>query len=1086
MRGQEPGSEHDRREADSSAAPATPPPSFGQTSGRDGPSASAPADGTSAASPHADDAARGTTRAPYAEPPHGPADDAASDPFDAAPPAPAGGAASDPYDATPYGPARGHLDTAAGSAEHDARDRLDGAPHGPADEPAHGPFGNAPHGPAERDARSPFDATIASAAETRSTPPAQPTSAPSFPAPSFPAPSFPAPSADSPSVPSPAAPSPFGTPPPGPSVSDSAPAGLSSPATTPSSPSAPGSAPSSPSAHGSAPSSPPAHGSGASAPGSAPFGTSVSGSAHSGLSTPGTVPSSLSTPGTAPSGPSAPGSASFGASGSGFPASRPSAAPPSGKVADSGGRPVGPVFHGPPPNLPAPDETPGAQPWEVTGDDAAPYDWYADDTDPTYPGGYTSPATLSDQPGNERARTSRTRAIPPWDEVEAESITRSTDQPVPPVLGASDVPTEAATPGEPMAPDGPHVPGASPTSDGLYVPGAPAWEPPPAFTAAAAGMPVWPAPVSDPHAMPPWPAATGELVAEPDSDEPAFDATATNPEGFTRPAHYFHPGTARRETSEQASPQHPEAQRPEAQQAGAEHPEAQHPSTQRPDTQHPRAQHEESQHSEVQPPSARGPEAHHPGAQPSNAQQPQAQHPEGQHQGAGQPEGRQLETGHQEGHQAEGRRPGTQQPEGGRPGAQRPSAPAVGNSGTAAGKPTAAAEGKPDAAAPDKSEAPEAPVTSASEAPAPTPKQPTVPLSASIAPPRDEAQDATTRPPAKLPQNTRRPAHYFDPKAAKRDPQPLSLSDPATPPAHPPAPGDVPVWPPTQAEGKLPDLPFSKDTWGQKSPGGGAPAFPSGAFKQPPFQTPPPPPAPPARSKRALLVTLGALALAGVATGGFFAWQAVSNPAPTTAAAARPTASAQASTEVPAAEPTDAPEGTSILNSDQTDPRKWSLSEAFPKRKVSAAGATFTRVKAGMESSCDKAATGAFADALQEQKCTRVLRATYVDKKHRYAVTTGIAVLPDKDAAAAADQAKDLSRNVWFRPLPGKDGSGGERVDIAGGYAAGMVWGRYIVFSYATYADGHTPDAKDKALPKVSGAFRDETSLVLEHRLTKD
>lgn len=98
MRGQEPGSEHDRREADSSAAPATPPPSFGQTSGRDGPSASAPADSTSAASPHADDAARVTTRAPYDETPHGPADGTASDPYDAAPHDPADEPTRSPFD----------------------------------------------------------------------------------------------------------------------------------------------------------------------------------------------------------------------------------------------------------------------------------------------------------------------------------------------------------------------------------------------------------------------------------------------------------------------------------------------------------------------------------------------------------------------------------------------------------------------------------------------------------------------------------------------------------------------------------------------------------------------------------------------------------------------------------------------------------------------------------------------------------------------------------------------------------------------------------------------------------------------------
>jgi hypothetical protein len=227
-------------------------------------------------------------------------------------------------------------------------------------------------------------------------------------------------------------------------------------------------------------------------------------------------------------------------------------------------------------------------------------------------------------------------------------------------------------------------------------------------------------------------------------------------------------------------------------------------------------------------------------------------------------------------------------------------------------------------------------------------------------------------------------------------------------------------------------------------------------------------------------VTLGALALAGVATGGFFAYQTVTSPAPTTAAtrASAPPPTVQATT----APPPESPTATSVLDSEETDPQKLSLTEAFPKKKVSAAGTTFTRVKAGMETTCDKAATGAFADALKEQKCSRVLRATYVDGKRRYAVTTGIAVLPDKDAAAAVDQAKDLSHNVWFRPLPGPDGSGGERVHIAGGYAAGLVWGRYIVFSYATHADGHTPKADEKTLPKVSAAFRDLTSDVLERR----
>ncbi|MEV0235781.1 hypothetical protein [Nonomuraea sp. NPDC050786] len=583
---------------------------------------------------------------------------------------------------------------------------------------------------------------------------------------------------------------------------------------------------------------------------------------------------------------------------------RPASAP-SGGATGAGEPPAIPVFQGPPPNLPDPDEPPGKQPWEVAADDAAEYDWFADDVEPTRPGELRPYIPLSD----------------------------------------------------PSRPTRPARPPADPV-----VPGAPPWEPPPAFTAAAAGMPAWPAPISDPHAMPPWPAATGELVAEPDSDEPdtPFDSNATNPEGFTRPAHYFNPGAARREASQQ---------QPSGAQAGADAPE----------------------------------------------QREDAQHPAG-----------------------------------------------------------------PDDVPPPK------------QASAPPVRRGSVPLSAPVAPPQEETRPIAQEGTATSPHSTRQPAHYFDPKTAGRDHPPVSLSDPANVPVHPAEPGDVPVWPPTPpAASKLPDLPFPKDTWGQKSlpPGGGA-AFPGGAFKQPPFQTPPPPPAPPGKSRRALFVTLGALALAGVATGGFFAYQAVSSPAPTTTAA-RPSASGQASSEQPpsgepsGAQPSDAPGGTSILNSEQTDPQKLSLSEAFPKKKVSAAGTTFTRVKADMETSCDKAAVGAFADALREQKCGRVLRATYVDSKRRYAVTTGIAVLPDKDAAAAADRAKNLSRNIWFRPLPGAAGSGSERVHIAGGYASGLVWGRYIVFSYATYADGHTPDSKDKTLPKVSGALRDQTSLVLERRVTK-
>ncbi|MFI6995472.1 hypothetical protein [Nonomuraea wenchangensis] len=622
-------------------------------------------------------------------------------------------------------------------------------------------------------------------------------------------------------------------------------------------------------------------------------------------------------------------------------------------------------------------------------------------------------------------------------------------------LPAEGAPWPSPAPQQPAAQDLPSWP-VDPA-----VPGAPPWEPPPAFTAAAAGMPVWPAPPSDPHAMPPWPAATGELVAEPDEPQPtAFAADVTDPEGIVRPPHHV------------AAPTPDQPQQPG-------HP--QNPN-------HPQGPSHVQGLSDPQ-----GPSGPHPVQRPAGLSQPA--------------------TGGNTAFPATA--PGVSTP--------GPGAPVPGQNASAPGddpRQEGGAPTDPDATRPGTVPVP-------SEGPRPHPSGDArqsgghaMPLAAPVA----EAEETRPAPAHQLPAITTSgaPAESQDADTPHDDQPPATPFDPNAPtPVRPAEPGDVPVWPPlppgapgatgTTAPQRIPDLPFSRDTWGQRqstsldlptpphglattaagkgAPGG--PAFPPGAFKQAPFQIPPPPPPPSGGGKRALLVTLGALALVGVATGGFFAYQAVSDPAPTTAAARTAPPSGpdgqgqgQGQGQPQQTALTSEDPGASVLDSEQSDPQKLSLSEAFPKKKVSAAGTTFKRVKAGMETTCDKAAVGAFADALKAQSCTRVLRATYVDSKKRYAVTTGIAVLPTRDAATTVDQSKDLGKNIWFRPLPGPEGSGGDRVQIAGGYAAGLVWGRYIVFSYATYADGRTPTDKEKTLPKVSGAFRDQTSLVLERRVT--
>ncbi|WP_203975356.1 hypothetical protein [Planotetraspora silvatica] len=236
-------------------------------------------------------------------------------------------------------------------------------------------------------------------------------------------------------------------------------------------------------------------------------------------------------------------------------------------------------------------------------------------------------------------------------------------------------------------------------------------------------------------------------------------------------------------------------------------------------------------------------------------------------------------------------------------------------------------------------------------------------------------------------------------------------------------------------------------------------------------------------TKRVLLTACGAVVIGVIGAAAFYAYTGQSPTGATTAAttAAPSTAGTPDVDEAPAPKPTAA----TILDSQKTDPRNMLLTEAFPESRVSVAGRTFRRVKIGSTDTCGAAATGTFAVALQKQKCSRVLRATYVDAKKQYAVTTGIAVLPTKQAALTVDRSKNLGGNQWFRGLDGTAETATDRVTISGGYAAGMVWGRYIVFSYATYADGHTPEAKDKSLGPVSAAFRDHTAEVLAKRITR-
>ncbi|GAA3120773.1 hypothetical protein GCM10010466_09590 [Planomonospora alba] len=381
--------------------------------------------------------------------------------------------------------------------------------------------------------------------------------------------------------------------------------------------------------------------------------------------------------------------------------------------------------------------------------------------------------------------------------------------------------------------------------------------------------------------------------------------------------------------------------------------------------------------------------------------------------------------------------------------------------------------------------------------PAPGAPEPQEPVSAASAAPEPResapsAADDRPGPPPAAPAGPTAPSSAPVPPPAGPvpvSPPPMTASTPPSPvpaaPADPPAPLPVLADQPTPPRGfppVPPPLPLPPGPPGARPSDG--PAVERGPFEPPSATAPPaPPPAPasPGRGRLVLAAAAVAVVVGGIGTGAFFAYRSFN--ADTTPPPAAPAVSAPAS-ESPVDIPTEELIDTTMLNSELTDPGKMTVADAFAK-KLTLSGTTFTRVKTHLAQDCDKAATGAFATALKNGDCRRVLRATYVDRKKKYAVTTGIAVLPTRESAVKVDQAKDLGKNLWFRGLRGSEGTGAERMHIAGGYAAGLVWGRYIVFSYATFADGHTPTAKEKSLGRLSGAFRDQTAKVVERRLTR-
>jgi hypothetical protein len=220
--------------------------------------------------------------------------------------------------------------------------------------------------------------------------------------------------------------------------------------------------------------------------------------------------------------------------------------------------------------------------------------------------------------------------------------------------------------------------------------------------------------------------------------------------------------------------------------------------------------------------------------------------------------------------------------------------------------------------------------------------------------------------------------------------------------------------------------------------------------------------------KRRLLVIIGGVAGAVlIAAVAFLGVNAMSGGSPDKKTVAHAAPSSAAPTPRASATARSAPKGPAIDN-EKTDPRPLGLIEVFPPVKLTLGGRVYGQDKTSVNHRCSLVARGAMAKALQQGHCSNVVRATYVDSTKKFAVTTGIAVLPNRVTAVTVSKAGDPSRYEWFRGLKGKVAT---KIDQAGGYAASTVRGRYIVYAYAQYADGTKPQANDATLKALSHQF---------------
>ncbi|HEY7263991.1 MAG TPA: hypothetical protein VH589_21230 [Trebonia sp.] len=212
------------------------------------------------------------------------------------------------------------------------------------------------------------------------------------------------------------------------------------------------------------------------------------------------------------------------------------------------------------------------------------------------------------------------------------------------------------------------------------------------------------------------------------------------------------------------------------------------------------------------------------------------------------------------------------------------------------------------------------------------------------------------------------------------------------------------------------------------------------------------------RGKRRLLLAALSVVVVGVIAGAGYIFVLKPKPSPATSASTGPLPSPGSSAAAAAACVKKFGEYCHIgLRSD--DPAPLTLAELYPPAFTNEADhLSFTRVGTKLDKTCSNAVIGQdLIGALQDGKCTQLLRASYVSGDNQVMGTIGVANLSSTNQAHRAG--KFIGTNDFVEPLSTKSGAA-SKLGKGTGIVEAEFKGHYLILIWAEFTSTKSPATK--------------------------